>query len=319
MKNIVSAIGAFDLTHQWMTQGDRKGRTPLHLASAYGYLNAVHFIVKEIVESSENMHLRKEYINVKDNKGRTPLFHAVAEGRISIALYLVEREADLESATNENHIEPGSTALMACAEKNTSECFDLLIEKRANVSAVRKDGADAMYIAARFGHLEIIQQIAETSGINLIVNRGTFRGRTALITAALHKHIQVCRVLYAKGANLDHQDDDKFTALTYAANEGHFDVVKWLVANEASIHMKNSYGKTAFMCADANGHQKITRFLQRWIDNEEATKGLNKFSAGPGKKSLRSIIRHTCLPQIVNEKKVEMKRMPQKCARFKYF
>ena len=273
MKNIVRAIEAYDITQQWMTQGDKKGRTPLHLASGYGYLNAVRFIVKEIVQSNNDPDIRNIYINVRDHKGRTPLYHAAAERRISVARFFVEEEADLESATNENHIAPGSTALMSCAEKNNVECFDLLMEKGANVSAVRKDGADAAYIAARYGHQEIIEQIAQycadNATVNFIINRPTFRGRTALITAALHRHIDVCKALHEKGANLDHQDDDKFTALSYAAHEGHFDIVKWLVQSGANIHIKNTNSETALMCADANGHIKIARFLQRCINNKK--------------------------------------------------
>ena len=263
LRYIVSAISAWNMGHQWITEGDKKGRTPLHLASIYGYFHAVRFIVEEIIEACHDTDRRKRYINVLDNKGRTSLFHAVAEGRVSIARFLIERDADLESVTNDGHIEPGSTALMACAEKNTVECFNLLMEKGADVLVVRKDGADAAYIAARYGHLKIIQRIAETKEIKEIVNRRTFRGRTALLTAAFHRHLDVCKVLLSKGANLNHQDDDKFTALIYAASEGHYDIVNWLVRKGANVHIKNKFGETALMCANANGHTHITKLLQR--------------------------------------------------------
>ena len=67
MRNIVNAIEEWDMTQQWLTQCDKKGRTPLHLASIYGYLNVVRFIVKEIVGATKDEDLRKQYINLTDN------------------------------------------------------------------------------------------------------------------------------------------------------------------------------------------------------------------------------------------------------------
>ena len=308
MKNIVDAIEEFEMTQRWMTQGDGKGRAPLHFAAIYGYMNVVRFIMKEIVESTEDTDLRKQYINLQDNKGRTPLFHAVAEGRLGVARFLIEHGADLELVTNETHNEPGSTLLMACAEKNTWECFNLILEKGADIMAVRKDGADATYIAARYGHFNIIQKIAETSQIKDIVNRPTFRGRTALLTAAFHGHIKVCKLLFSKGLDINHQDDEKFTALIYAANQGHFDLVKWLVENEAKVRIKDNYGETALTCAEANGHTEIARFLQRWCDDADAAKHPDNVLKNQGKGKRRG----TKVPYMSDKvltKKEEMKRM----------
>ena len=257
------------MTKQWMTQTDRKGRTPLHLAAMSGYMSVVRFIVKEIIEATKDIEVRKQYINLADNKGRTPLFHAAAEGHISVTRFLVERGADLEASTNGNHIEPGSTSLMACAEKNAEECFHLLLDKGANVMAMRKDGADALYMAARYGHLEIVQQIAATDKMQLIINRKTFLGRTAIMTAAFHGHLRVCKFLHESGGKINHQDDDKFTALIYAANEGHQILVKWLVDNHADIILENRYGEMALNCADANDHGEIADFLRQEQENLE--------------------------------------------------
>ena len=73
----------------------------------------------------------------------------------------MENGADVEAITNDSHIQPGSTALMACAEKNAFECFGILVSNGANISVTREDGADATYIAARYGHNEIVEQIIE--------------------------------------------------------------------------------------------------------------------------------------------------------------
>ena len=81
----------------------------------------------------------------------------VAEGRQAVLAYLLDNGADPNIGTNENHYEPGSTPLMASAERNEIECFNILVDKGADLFKTREDGADAIYIAARFGHLELIQ------------------------------------------------------------------------------------------------------------------------------------------------------------------
>ena len=279
MKNVATAVEVFGLTKEWMTQGDSRGRTPLHLASAYGYLNAVQAIFKEIIDRNKDLYLKKQFINVKDYKGRTPLYHAAAKGHRDIVRFLGERKADLEVSTNEHHVEPGTTALMVCAEKNDPEGFGLLLEKRANILTVREDGADATYIAARYGHFDVMVNILGTTKIHSVINRKTFRGRTPLITAALHGHMEVCKLLFEKGANLDCQDNDKFTALMYAADQGHYYIVKWLLENGANVDIKNIFGKTASICAEDNGLEKTAYLLHRYNRRRKVNSTKDKKSA----------------------------------------
>ena len=262
MKLIVQAAEEFEMKYTWIKQGDKKGRTTLHHACIYGYMNLITYLVMEVIESFEEAEDRSELLNMPDYKGRTPLFHGAIEMRPDVVRFLIKRGANIESITNERHIEPGSTLLMACAEKNSEECFEVLMGEGADILATREDGADAIYIAARYGHVNIIEQLMENANFELIANRPTFRGRTALLTAAFHGHIQVCKLLYDGGANLNHQDDNKCTALIYAANEGHFDVVKWLITNGASIFLKDIFGETASRSAEKNGHVEIIRILK---------------------------------------------------------
>ena len=295
MKSIIHAVEEFEMKDHWMTQGDRKGRTVLHHAAIYGYMNVVTFIVKDVIESFEEEELRTEFLNVPDYKGRTPLFHAAVEKRGDIVRFLIERGANLESITNEKHIEQGSTVLMACAERNSKECFAILMESGADLLATREDGADATYIAARYGHINIIDQITESRNITSVINRPTFKSRTPLLTAAFHGHLQVCKLLFKNGAEINYQDENKFTALIYAANEGHFDIVKWLIENGADVHVKDNFGDTALMCAELNEHTEIIRILRRLTkikeeeDQEEEDKIKKQRRKTKGKLSLPAV------------------------------
>ena len=275
------------MENHWMTQGDKKGRTTLHHAAIYGYMNVVNFIVNEVINVLEKEEHKEAMLNVPDYKGRTPLFHAAVEKRLEVVQYLIEEGASMESVTNEKHIEPGSTILMACAEKKSKRCFQHLLENGADVFKTRDDGADALYIAARYGHLEIIEMIDEHGKLEELLNRPTFRGRTALLTAAHHGHIQVCKYLFKKGANLNQRDEHKFTALIYAANQGHFDVVKLLVDNGANVNLKDSFGETALNCALTQGYSEIIQYLRRFEEDKKETeedKGKRRKGSGPKRK-----------------------------------
>ena len=64
MRNLVDAMKQWDLIDKWMTKGDRKGRTPMHLASTYGYVNVIEFLVKEVIDRIENDENREKYIEI---------------------------------------------------------------------------------------------------------------------------------------------------------------------------------------------------------------------------------------------------------------
>ena len=129
---------------------------------------------------------------------------------------------------------------MASAEKNHFDCFDFLIKKEADIMATREDGADAVYIAARYGHHEIIERIVQMDKSSLVVNRPTFRRRTAFLTAAFHGHKLVCAKLLRVLNDINHKDTDGCTGIMYASNKGDIELVKWLTQNGAKIEYSDS-------------------------------------------------------------------------------
>jgi ankyrin repeat protein len=269
MKGLIDSTKRFDYTRQWMTTGDIKGRSPLLIASMNGCSTVVELIFEEIIEPTQNEELRKTYINFQDDKGRSSLFYAVAEDHLNIVKVLVENGADMEAITSDKHALPGSTALMACAEKNNVECFDFLIEKGANILVTRNDGADATYIAARYGHQEILERILEMDDARLLVNRSTFHGRTAFITSAFQGHIHICQILLRLVENINHQDDAGITALMYAAREGNVELVKWIFENDGNIDIQDKSGEKALNYAIKYKQIEVVKFLRickvKWL------------------------------------------------------
>jgi serine/threonine-protein phosphatase 6 regulatory ankyrin repeat subunit B len=280
LNKVVDTDYGFDKSLDWMTQVDKKGRAPLHLSSMNGHIYIIRLIWRIITEFTRDIYARARYLDVVDHKGRTPLFHAAAGGYLNICTYLVDRHANTDIYTNENHTSPGSTALMACAEKNNVDCFKMLSRKGADVMITRRDGADAIYMAARYGNHEIVRLIATNNMFTLIVNRKSFYGRTALITAAIHGHLEACEILYANGFDLDDQDNDKFSALIHATNGGHYLLVKWLVTSGANLYLKDRYGATAWDIAVTNSFPDIAGFLLESQENLERGKNTSRAMRG---------------------------------------
>ena len=155
---------------------------------------------------------------------------------------------------------------MAAAERGHQECFAALMDGKADIFAQRSDGADAIYLASREGRKEIIEKIVNTDNIKIvcrdIINRPTYRDRTAIFTAAFHGYLEVGKLLFKHGAILDLQDKDDFTPLILAAHEGHFEFVKWLHrTGGVSIYKTDKFGDTALETSEINGHIEIMKYL----------------------------------------------------------
>ena len=159
---------------------------------------------------------------------------------------------------------------MAAAERGHQECFAALMDGKADIFAQRSDGADAIYLAAREGRKEIIEQIVNTDNIKIvcrdIINRPTYRDRTAIFTAAFHGYLEVGKLLFKHGAILDLQDKDDFTPLILAAHEGHLEFVKWLHrSGGVSIYKTDKFGDIALETSEINGHVETMKYLTSFV------------------------------------------------------
>ena len=71
--------------------------------------------------------------------------------------------------------------------------------------------------------------------------------------ASQNGHLEIVKLLIEKGANINAQDDDDWTALMDASRKGHLEIVKLLIANKiANINAQDNYGRTALMFASQN-------------------------------------------------------------------
>ena len=187
MKNIIVSNDTLKISEVWLSIVDKKGRSALHIAAINRSLTVVRFIANEIISTIPDIQIREQYFNAPDEKGRTPLFFSAALGFLDITKLLLNRGVNIDARTNAFHPAPGSTPLMATAEKGHVKCFAALMDSGADIFEQRLDGADALYLATREGRKQIIEmivntdKIASSSASYMVVSlNSTSRGRYAI-------------------------------------------------------------------------------------------------------------------------------------------
>lgn len=100
-----------------------------------------------------------------------------------------------------------------------------------------------------------------------IVDSRTEGAQTPLISSILlpdsHTRCKFVELLLQRGANVNCQDGDGRTALSYACERGYLEVVKILVQNGADPEIVDVWGNTALMYAAVEGHSPVVEFLVR--------------------------------------------------------
>ncbi|KAM7396026.1 hypothetical protein PAMA_007350 [Pampus argenteus] len=96
-------------------------------------------------------------------------------------------------------------------------------------------------------------------------------GQTPLMLAAEQGSLEIIQELIRRGANVNLDDVDCWSALISAAKEGHVEVVKELLENSAYIEHRDMGGWTALMWAAYKGRVEVTTTLLEHGANPNTT------------------------------------------------
>lgn len=119
-----------------------------------------------------------------------------------------------------------------------------------------------IWSAAQYGDFSKVKKLVEI-GKNEINQRDS-AGYTALHYAARNGHLDVCKYLVMKGAEIDAvTKSGQATALHRACSAGKTEIVKFLLSKKAQVGMRDSDGKTALHRAVENRHKDISDLLTR--------------------------------------------------------
>ncbi len=136
----------------------------------------------------------------------------------------------------------------------------LLLEKGADPTAKTSYGENALHIASRNGHEQVVQLILLAED-KIDVNTKNSRGETELHVAAAGGHVKVVRLLLENGADIEAKTGRGCTALYLAAEAGKTTVVDVLLEKHADFLAEDWKGTTALDQATWRGHEEIVQKL----------------------------------------------------------
>lgn len=194
-----------------------QGGTPLLIASRYGHLEVVDYLIehcKASVELGGSVNFDGETI-----EGAPPLWAASAAGHLPVVKTLLKHGASVNNATLTN-----STPLRAACFDGHLEIVRYLVEHRADMEVANRHGHTCLMISCYKGHKEIAKFLLDKGAD---VNRKSVKGNTALHDCAESGSLDIMKMLLKCNARME-RDGYGMTPLLAASVTGHTNIVEYL-------------------------------------------------------------------------------------------
>ena len=255
----------------------KQGFSALHTASCFGKLGTVKMLVRAGagVRVADNtgatclilaayfghtetvcylVGLPDVEVNHEENKGYTALHCAVLEGHHDVVEVLIDAGADIDARTSE-----GRAPLHYACEDGKLAIVKVLLKAGADVCATDNEGTTCLMLASICGHTETVRYLVGLPDVE--VNHGENDCFTALHFAVQEGHRDVVEVLIDAGADIDARTSEASTPLHYACGDGKLAIVKVLVRAGADLCATKNTGATCLILATNFGHTEIVRYL----------------------------------------------------------
>ena len=145
---------------------------------------------------------------------------------------------------------------MTSSVKRMLEMKSIDVEAR---NGGREDGRTCLMTAAEYGHLDICRLLID-KGAQMEATDNS--GWTSLHLVSWEGHIDIVRLLCDRGADIEARDNGGWRPLHYAAIYGHISIVKELIeVRNADINARTDSGRTALRLARDNGKSDIAAYL----------------------------------------------------------
>ncbi|MCJ1474155.1 hypothetical protein MMC13_002813 [Lambiella insularis] len=232
-----------------VTETDKNGISPLHLAIGQGSYTICKFLLEKDASLCQS-----------NDKRDTPIHTASAKGDTRIVRLLIENGA---SVNRDN--QDGRTPLHAAAAAGHVETLEALLEAGANVFATDHKDQTALHLSA---------QIGAEANVKILLRYGTQINpldegcRTPLhhaVQADNESSLPIMYLLLEAGALIDIKDKEGMTPLQLAASQGSPDLVVDLLELGANLRAVDGKGRDPADCARANGHASIAKLISKFV------------------------------------------------------
>lgn len=97
--------------------------------------------------------------------------------------------------------------------------------------------------------------------VNYSVTGTPYKTVNLLITAVLNKNLEMAKVLLENKIDVNWQDDQKCSAIIYAASTGNLEMVKLLLQHGAFINDNDGKNKSVTSAAKESGNAELITFI----------------------------------------------------------
>lgn len=188
----------------------------------------------------------------------------------------VEEKGGAAAQGEEINVDQVVTPLFKAFQDRNYEEAKLLIEGKADVNARDEANTSPLMWASRCGKVSLVQMLLDEKADP---NTTDQKGESALMMASNSSLGEVVEVLLDGGATIDlavhlpNDNQDGWTALTYAVVAGNSSVVKLLLERKADPNLADQDGCTPLMQAAANGEESsVTLLLEMKADPTQTSK-----------------------------------------------
>lgn len=184
---------------------------------------------KNIEKVKELLDKNPELVHEKDRVNYTPLHWAAMLRNKEMAELLIERHADINDKSNNQHLTPLQSAI-TFRYGNNPAVLDFLLDKGAYVETSGNEGTSNLLVSSAAGYSRLVNLLL-SRGVD--VNARNKYGLTALHIAAWTGNKEIVELLINNGAGIDSESLDGRRPVTMAREAENQDIIEFLLSNGA--------------------------------------------------------------------------------------